>query len=135
MKKLILVLFIFLITGCFEDSGVLVKSCVLENNNDVLVNKTTYTFTFKQDIIEDLKVLNEYYSENKNTISSIKLSMGIQNNSLDEKITYNIISDLDNEYKVEYNLPIEENLTDKFVIYEKRSELVKELKKKGFVCE
>jgi len=133
MKKILLVLLVILLAGCFEDSGKLTKSCVLEDNSSIISTKTTYTFTFKQDIIEQIKVLEEYYSD-ENTISSIKLSISTQNAFLD--LDYNIISDTIDEFKIEYNLPLQGNdvLNNKFVIKEKRSELVKILKEKGFSC-
>ena len=136
LKKIILLLIVILLTGCFEDSGTLTKFCTKEDKANTLTVNTTYTFTFKQDVISDLKVGYHYTDTNSSTIDAIKLSYKSQN-ALLENISYNVLEDKENEYKVEYTLPLQENelIKDKFVIKTKRSELVQELKEQGFVCD
>ena len=46
-----------MLTGCFENSGYLVKTCTKEEKSDTFTGITTYTFGFKSDVIDDLKLL------------------------------------------------------------------------------
>lgn len=135
MKKLIILLSCFILTGCFENSGYLVKSCTKEENASTLKTITIYTFGFKNDIIEDIKISYDNIDSDVNTISSIKLSLESQNNY--SNLKYNILTDTENQYKIEYNIPLDsdDELLDKFNIKKSRTELVKNLKELGYTCE
>lgn len=135
MKKLIILLSCFILTGCFENSGYLVKSCTKEENANTLKTITTYTFGFKNDIIEDIKISYDNIDSDVNTISSIKLSLESQNNY--SNLKYNVITDTENQYKIEYDIPLDsdDELLDKFNIKKSRTELVKNLKELGYTCE
>ena len=134
MKKFIILLLCLITTGCFENSGYLVKSCSKEERSDTFVGITTYTFGFKKDVIDDLKITYDYQDTNTNTINSLKLSLTTQNNYL--KLTEEVLVDEPNQYKITYQLPLEDTneLTSKFVIEKSRTDLVNALKKEGFVC-
>ena len=137
MKKVFLLSLCLLLTGCFENSGYLVKSCTKEEVIDDFSSKETYTFGFKNDVIDDLKLVYDYNASDVNTISSIKLSMEGQNNAYRNQISYNVLVDTANQYKIEYNLPLEADKTiiDKFNIRKSRTDLVRLLEEKGFDCE
>ena len=137
LKKVFLLSLCLLLTGCFENSGYLVKSCTKEEVIDDFSSKETYTFGFKNDVIDDLKLVYDYNASDVNTISSIKLSMEGQNNAYRNQITYNVLVDTANQYKIEYNLPLEADKTiiDKFNIRKSRTDLVRLLEEKGFDCE
>ena len=135
MKKLIIIFSCFLLTGCFENSGYLVKSCYKKEVANTLTTTTTYTFGFKNDIIEDIKISYDNTDTDKNTISSIKLSLETQNNY--STIKYNVLVDNENQYKVEYDVPMDssEEILNKFNIKKSRTDLVKSLKEQGYTCE
>ncbi len=137
LKKVFLLSLCLLLTGCFENSGYLVKSCTKEEVIDDFSSKETYTFGFKNDVIDDLKLVYDYNASDVNTISSIKLSMEGQNNAYRNQISYNVLVDTANQYKIEYNLPLEADKTiiDKFNIRKSRTDLVRLLEEKGFDCE
>lgn len=137
LKKIFLLSLCLLLTGCFENSGYLVKSCTKEEVIDDFSSKETYTFGFKNDVIDDLKLIYDYNSSDVNTIASVKLSMEGQNNAYQDKISYNVLVDTENQYKIEYDLPLDadKDMTDKFNIRKSRTDLVKLLKEKGFTCE
>ena len=135
MKKLIIIFSCFILTGCFENSGYLVKSCYKKEVANTLTTITTYTFGFKNDIIEDIKISYDNTDNDKNTISSIKLSLETQNNY--SFVKYNVLVDDENQYKVEYDVPMDSNeeILDKFNIKKSRTDLVKSLKEQGYTCE
>jgi len=133
MKKIIIILSCFLLTGCFENSGYLVKSCYKEENSNDLKVTTTYTFGFKNDIINNVKVIYDNVG-NENSIKSVKLSLESQNNYSDLK--YNLLIDNDQQYKIEYNIPLDSTneILDKFNIKKSRTDFVNNLKSLGYTC-
>ncbi len=135
MKKLIIIFSCFILTGCFENSGYLVKSCYKKEVANTLTTITTYTFGFKNDIIEDIKISYDNTDTDKNTISSLKLSLETQNNY--SFVKYNVLVNDENQYKVEYDVPMDSNeeILDKFNIKKSRTDLVKSLKEQGYTCE
>lgn len=135
MKKFIILLSCLILTGCFENSGYLVKSCEKQEQANTLTTTTTYTFGFKNDIIEDIKISYDNVDSDVNTISSIKLSLETQNNY--SNLKYNVITDTENQYKIEYDIPLdsEEEILDKFYIKKSRTDLVNKLKELGYTCE
>ena len=135
MKKLIIIFSCFILTGCFENSGYLVKSCYKKEVANTLTTITTYTFGFKNDIIDDIKISYDNTDNDKNTISSIKLSLETQNNY--SFVKYNVLVDDENQYKVEYDVPMDSNeeILDKFNIKKSRTDLVRFLKEQGYTCE
>ena len=134
MKKIIVLLSCFMLTGCFENSGYLVKSCEKKETSDDLTSITTYTFGFKNDVIDDLKITYDNIGSS-NTISSIKLSIETQNKF--SNLEYNILVDEETEYKIEYSVPLDSNkeVLDKLNVKQSRTDLVKALKELGYTCE
>lgn len=134
MKKIIILLSCFMLTGCFENSGYLVKSCEKKETSDDLTSITTYTFGFKNDVIDDLKITYDNIGSS-NTISSIKLSIETQNKF--SNLEYNILVDEETEYKIEYSVPLDSDkeVLDKLNVKQSRTDLVKTLKELGYTCE
>ena len=134
MKKIIILLSCFMLTGCFENSGYLVKSCEKKETADDLTSITTYTFGFKNDVIDDLKITYDNIGSS-NTISSIKLSIETQNKF--SNLEYNILVDEETEYKIEYSVPLDSDkeVLDKLNVKQSRTDLVKTLKELGYTCE
>ena len=135
MKKIILVLLVFTLTGCFENSGHLTKSCTKLETANTLTTKTTYTFGFKNDIIDDINIIYSYEDENDITITSLKTSFITQNKYLD--LNYEILNDTSNKYEIKYDIDVNssEEILDKFMIKKSRTEFVKNLKEQGYECE
>lgn len=135
MKKIILVLSILLLSGCFENSGYITKSCTKKDTANSLSTTTIYTFKFKNDNIDDISILYDYSDESSITITSIKTSLETQNKYLN--VDYKVLTDTKNQYKIEYNINVnsEEEILDKFMAKKSRTELVKNLKEQGFSCE
>lgn len=134
MKKIIIILSCFLLTGCFENSGYLVKSCEKQEKSNDLKVTTTYTFGFKNDIINNVKVIYDNVG-NENSIKSVKLSLESQNNY--SNLKYNLLVDNNEQYKIEYNIPLDSTneILDKFNIKKSRTDFVKNLKSLGYTCE
>ena len=134
MRKIIIILSCFLLTGCFENSGYLVKSCEKKETADDLTSITTYTFGFKNDIINNVKVIYDNVG-NENSIKSVKLSLESQNNY--SNLKYNLLVDNNEQYKIEYNIPLDSTneILDKFNIKKSRTDFVKNLKSLGYTCE
>lgn len=134
MKKILLVLLIISLTGCFEDSGYITKSCSKQEKANTLTTTTTYTFKFKNDIIEDINVLYNYEDVDSITIKSIKSSIESQNKFLD--LNYDLLTDNNNKYEIKYNIDLNSSneILDKFMIKSSRTELVNKLKEQGYEC-
>lgn len=134
MKKIIIILSCFLLTGCFENSGYIVKSCYKEEKSNDLKVTTTYIFGFKNDIINNVKVIYDNVG-NENSIKSVKLSLESQNNY--SNLKYNLLVDNNEQYKIEYNIPLDSTneILDKFNIKKSRTDFVKNLKSLGYTCE
>lgn len=129
MKKIILIFSILLLTGCFENSGYITKSCFKKDTAKTI----TYTFKFKNDIINEIDVLEEYLAD-EITISSIKTSIESQNKYLN--LNNEVLLNTDNEYKIKYYIDInDEEVLNKFNINLKRSEFVRNLQEDGYSCE
>ena len=135
MKKIILLVLIFLVSGCYENSGKLVTTCVKNEDINTLYVETTYIIDFKENIINNVEVINYYSDRDKNTISSVKLSLNTQEQFI-KNLNRTILIDNENEFKVVYNIKKDDDevILNKFFISEKRSDLVKTLKEKGFEC-
>lgn len=135
MKKVLTVLSILLLSGCFENSGYITKSCTKIDTANSLSTTTVYTFKFKNDNIDEISILYDYIDTSKITISSIKTSVETQNKYLN--LNYEVLTDANNQYKINYNIDInsDEEILEKFKIKKSRTELVKNLKEDGFNCE
>lgn len=134
MRKIIIILSCFLLTGCFENSGYLVKSCEKQEKSNDLKVTTTYIFGFKNDIINNVKVIYDNVG-NENSIKSVKLSLESQNNY--SNLKYNLLVDNNEQYKIEYNIPLDSTneILDKFNIKKSRTDFVNNLKSLGYTCE
>ena len=134
MRKIIIILSCFLLTGCFENSGYIVKSCYKEEKSNDLKVTTTYTFRFKNDIINNVKVIYDNVG-NENSIKSVKLSLESQNNY--SNLKYNLLVDNNEQYKIEYIVPLDSDkeVLDKLNVKQSRTDFVKNLKSLGYTCE
>ena len=134
MKKIIIIWSCFLLTGCFENSGYIVKSCYKEEKSNDLKVTTTYTFKFKNDIIDDLNITYDNIG-NSNSISSVKLSIESQNKYTN--LEYNVLIDNETEYKIEYIVPLDSDkeVLDKLNVKQSRTDFVNNLKSLGYTCE
>lgn len=134
MKKYLILLSIFLLTGCFGNvgKGELTSICTKTIKTENLEDTTTYEINFKQDIISDIKV-TKYYSGSEDIIKSIITSYESQidlygvkteteKNSRSYKIVYYFIDN------------VSEKLKDDFYLQEERSKQVKKLEELGFEC-
>ena len=134
MRKIIIILSCFLLTGCFENSGYLVKSCYKEEKSNDLKVTTTYIFGFKNDIINNVKVIYDNVG-NENSIKSVKLSLESQNNY--SNLKYNLLVDNNEQYKIEYIVPLDSDkeVLDKLNVKQSRTDFVNNLKSLGYTCE
>lgn len=134
MRKIIIILSCFLLTGCFENSGYIVKSCYKEEKSNDLKVTTTYIFGFKNDIINNVKVIYDNVG-NENSIKSVKLSLESQNNY--SNLKYNLLVDNNEQYKIEYIVPLDSDkeVLDKLNVKQSRTDFVKNLKSLGYTCE
>ena len=134
MRKIIIILSCLMLTGCFENSGYIVKSCYKEEKSNDLKVTTTYIFGFKNDIINDLNITYDNIG-NSNSISSVKLSIESQNKYTN--LEYNVLIDNETEYKIEYIVPLDSDkeVLDKLNVKQSRTDFVNNLKSLGYTCE
>ena len=134
MKKYLILLSIFLLTGCFGNvgKGELTSICTKTIKTENLEDTTTYEINFKQDIISDVKV-TKYYSGREDIIKSII-------NSYESQIDlYGVKTETEKNnrlYKIVYYFSgnVSEKLKDDFYLQEERSKQVKKLEELGFEC-
>lgn len=134
MKKNLILLSIFLLTGCFGSvgKGELTSICTKTIKTENLEDTTTYEINFKQDIISDIKV-TKYYSGSEDIIKSIITSYESQ---ID---LYGVKTETEKNnrsYKIVYYFSdnVSEKLKDDFYLQEERSKQVKKLEELGFEC-
>ena len=134
MKKILLIVCILILSVCYENSGYITKSCYKEEKANSLSDKTTYTFRFKEDVIDELSILYDYQDSDVNTIKSIKTSMEAEYKFLN--IDHDVLNDESQHYKIKYYMDMNNHEhIDKFKLNISRTELVKNLKQDGFICE
>ena len=135
MKKIILLCLILLLSGCYEESGKLVTTYTKKENINSLYKEITYNIDFKSDIVNEVEVIYYYNDTDLNTISSVKSSINTTDRFIND-LRKNIILNNDNEFKVSYNINLSDSkeILDKFLVEERRSNIVKNLKEKGFEC-
>lgn len=136
MKKILLILILFSLTGCVS-TGELTNTCTKIEESDELKNTIIYTFNFRNDVIDNVNITNESIGS-KCTINSIKLSFETQNNFYKDKLSFNTLVDEENSYKVEYIInmnDVDEDVYNKFNLKKERSKLVKSLENEGYICE
>lgn len=134
MKKYLILLSIFLLTGCFGNvgKGELTSICAKTIKTENLEDTTTYEINFKQDIISDIKV-TKYYSGSEDIIKSIITSYESQIDLYGVKTETEKNS---RSYKIVYYFSdnVSEKLKDDFYLQEERSKQVKKLEELGFEC-
>lgn len=134
MKKYLILLSIFLLTGCFGNvgNGELTSICTKTIKTENLEDTTTYEINFKQDIISDIKV-TKYYSGSEDIIKSIITSYESQIDLYGVKTETEKNS---RSYKIVYYFSdnVSEKLKDDFYLQEERSKQVKKLEELGFEC-
>ncbi len=134
MKKYLILLSIFLLTGCFGNvgKGELTSICTKTIKTENLEDTTTYEINFKQDIISDIKV-TKYYSGSEDIIKSIITSYESQIDLYGVKTETEKNS---RSYKIVYYFSdnVSEKLKDDFYLQEERSKQVKKLEELGFEC-
>ena len=135
MKKIVLLILILISTGCYEESGKLVTTCTNKENINSLYKEIKYTIDFKADIVNNVVITYYYNDSDLNTLSSIKTSTNTS-----DKFIYglrrNVEIDNDKEFKISYIVDLKDSqeILNKFYVQEKRSNLIKNLKEKGFEC-
>lgn len=134
MKKYLILLFIFLLTGCFGNvgRGELTNTCTKTIKTENLEDITTYEIKFKQDVISEVK-LTKYYNGNEDIIKSITKSYESQINLYETKTE---TEKNNNSYKITYYFSgnVNEKLKDDFYLQNERSKQVKKLEELGFEC-
>lgn len=135
MKKIVIILILFCLTGCVS-SGELTNTCKKIESSKELTSTTTYTINFKNDEISNINIINEYVAD-ASTISAIKLSTTTQNNFWKNKVTFNTLVDDKSNYKTEYIIEVktvDDSVYNYFNLKKERSKLVNYLKENGFEC-
>lgn len=129
MKKYILLIIPFLLTGCIDASGTLVKTCTKDEYSSSIKETKKYVVEFRKNIINTVTFTDTFESDidMSNAIKSYEkayrdvsgVSVSTDTNSIQYIFDMSKISD---EVKKEFNL------TNKY------SDLEKKLKGSGFVC-
>ncbi|MEG2322365.1 MAG: hypothetical protein RSB71_02635 [Bacilli bacterium] len=131
MKKII-ILSLFLLVGCTNKQ--LNNSCILEEKANTLKTSINYTFSFENDILDNINVTYDYVDTDVNNIKAVKLSNQSQNKFFKD-VKINILFDTDQHYKIEYLFNNDnKEMMDYFKVKKERTKFVKELKTKGYSC-
>lgn len=134
MKKTLIIISAFLLTGCFGEvgKGYITKECTkIENINNMNINKKI-TIKSNQGKITDLNIIEKYQTENDITVilnskkseqNMYKKESGISINIEDNIITYNI------DIKNASNL-----VKERFNIEEETHKMIKYYEENGYKC-
>ena len=139
MRKFSLV-FLLLLCSCSVNNK-FSKTCSYEIKSTSFIEKTTYKIYYSgDDLIESAVVINNYKSfEGNDTTSDIKDTIKEYNNKYGGSgIKYTINKDLNDEFEIEYYIPvksIDENILNDFKLEKKSAKLFRRFKKNNIECE
>lgn len=139
MKRIYLIVFLLLCSCGLNDS--FSKTCIYEVKNPYFSEKTTMKIIYSgNDLIESAVIIKNYKSVNSDDIvSDIKSSISEYNNKYGGSgIKYSINKNLDDEYEIEYFIPVksvDENVLNDFKLQKNSVKLFKSLKKENIECE
>lgn len=138
MKKICLVL--LLLCSCSIDDS-FSKNCSYEIKSSSFSERTNYTINYNgDDVVESALVKKNYKSFDGNDITSdIKKVIEDYNNKYGGTgIKYSINKDLEDEYEIEYFIPVksvDENILNDFKLKKNSVKLFRSLKKENIECE
>ena len=135
MKKILVILILFGLTGCVSNKE-LVNTCTKVETANELTSTTIYVINFNKDIISTVNITNEYTAD-ESTISALKLTTITQTNFWKDRVTFNTLLDNKTNYKVEYIIDvnsIDNDIYKYFNLQKERSKLVSSLRDTGFTC-
>lgn len=138
MKKILILVLPFLLTGCFGDAGkgYLTNTCTKTNDSNIIKDTTIYEILFKEDIIENITITYKYEGDN-DAINNLKESYEYQNKNLERYGNFTFESNEDNGYQAIYKLEkkdFNDEMSNHFNLKEKRSKQVELLKELGYTC-
>ena len=139
MKKLYFILLLLFCSCSVNDS--FSKTCDYEINNSSFSEKTIYKINYNgDDIVENAVVIKNYKSSSGNDITTdIKNVIEEYNNKYGGTgIKYSINKNLDDEYEIEYFIPvksIDENILNDFKLEKNSVKLFRSFKKENIECE
>lgn len=139
MKKICLVLLLFLCSCSIDDS--FSKKCSYEIKSSSFSERTNYTINYNgDDIVEEAIVTKNYKSFDGNDITSdIKKVIEEYNNKYGGTgIKYSINKDLEDEYEIEYFIPVksvDEIILKDFNLEKNSVKLFRSFKKENIECE
>ena len=139
MKKLYFILLLLFCSCSVNDS--FSKTCNYEIKNSSFSEKTIYKINYNgDDIVENAVVIKNYKSSSGNDITTdIKNVIEEYNNKYGGTgIKYSINKNLDDEYEIEYFIPvksIDENILNDFKLEKNSVKLFRSFKKENIECE
>lgn len=139
MKRIYLILLLFFCSCSIDDS--FSKTCVQEIKSSSFSEKTIYDIKYDgDDIVEKAIVVKNYKSFDGNDITSdIKKVIGDYNNKYGGTgIKYSVNKDLEDEYEIEYFIPVkslDENILNDFKLEKNSVKLFRSFKKENIECE
>lgn len=139
MKKVYLIFLLFLCSCSVNDS--FSKTCDYEIKNSSFSEKTTYKINYNgDDVVENALVIKNYKSFSGNDITTdIKDIIFDYNNKYgDTGIKYSINKDLEDEFEIEYFIPVkevEEDILNDFKLEKNSIKLFRSFKKDNIECE
>ena len=139
MKKLYFILLLLFCSCTINDS--FSKTCNYEIKNSSFSEKAIYKINYNgDDIVENAVVIKNYKSSSGNDITTdIKNVIEEYNNKYGGTgIKYSINKNLDDEYEIEYFIPvksIDENILNDFKLEKNSVKLFRSFKKENIECE
>ena len=139
MKKICLVLLLFLCSCSIDDS--FSKKCSYEIKSSSFSERTNYTINYNgDDIVEEAIVTKNYKSfDGNDAADDVKKIISEFNNKYGGTgIKYIINKNLENEFEIEYFIPVksvDENVLNDFKLEKKSVKLFRNFKKENIECE
>lgn len=139
MKKIYLI-FLLLLCSCSIDDS-FSKTCESEIKSSSFNEKTIYKINYNgDDVVENALVIKNYKSFDENDIvNDIKDIIEEYNSKYGGSgIKYNINKDLENEFEIEYFIPVklvDESILNDFKLEKNSVKLFRNFKKENIECE
>lgn len=138
MRKIYLILLLLLCSCGINNS--FSKTCKYEIKSNLFREKTTYKIEYVDDMVKQAIVTKNYKSfDGNDAADDVKKIISEFNNKYGGTgIKYIINKDLENEFEIEYFIPVksvDENVLNDFKLEKKSVKLFRNFKKENIECE
>ncbi len=139
MRKLILILVLFLITGCASNED-FKKECFFENKSNNLSDRISMVIYYdSDDVVKNVSITRNFKTDDVSTLGNIKKSsLEYINRYGKENITVSVSKDSSSEYELKYNFDarkVDEDVLEEFNLRKNSIRMFQRFKRVNIECE